>query len=83
MDGSKKCSALSSTATSIVSPSRIRVAGLKRPTSVAGSSDASCVIAAIVSDVLGQLADLVGDRWRAATEKWIKISEPIASRSSA
>ncbi|HEX6697480.1 MAG TPA: hypothetical protein VF080_11810 [Solirubrobacteraceae bacterium] len=33
MDGSKKCSALSSTATSIVSPSRTRVAGLKRPAS--------------------------------------------------
>ena len=46
------------------------------------SSRTSSVTAAR-ADVLGQLADLLGDRWRAATEKCIKTSEPSASRSSA
>jgi hypothetical protein len=62
VDRSKKRSADSSIATSIVSPSRIRVRGLKRPTSVVRSTDPRCSDHAIVADVLGQLADLLGDR---------------------
>ncbi len=52
----------SSTATSMLSPSRIRVCGAKRPTSVVRAVDSKLLDHPIVSDVLGQFADLVCDR---------------------
>ena len=70
-------------ATSIVSPSRIRVAGLKRPTSARRLARRELLDRAIVSDVLGQLADLLGDRWARRDREVHETSEPSASRSSA
>ena len=61
--GSKKWSACGSTETSTSSPSATLVRGLKRPTSAAafvGAPEANWLGAAVVADVLGQLAHFVG-----------------------
>jgi hypothetical protein len=61
VDGSQKCSAPSSTATSIVSPSRTAWRA-EAPDERGALVRRELLHRAIVSDVRGQLADLLGDR---------------------
>ena len=67
VSGSKKCRARWSTTASTDSPSRTRVRGLNRPTRLASSGLQPCCELSdrtIVADVLGELANVVGDRLR-------------------